>query len=717
MLILTSDNSLSYNMMDMAARGVLGFLGALDGLIYRVVGLLFELFYSLANAQLLNNEMYEAISNKIYIFIGVIALFTLSFSLLKTLVEPDNVGKTTIKSFKTLITSIILLMLMPTIFQYAFSFQNAIMKDDVIGKIFQINIDQTSGQNNNADSMHEMCNFEDGELKSFNVGVEGVEAIPNEISVSKKQCEANYITMTVLEAFITPYDYNVTNNSETPWSEARKYMIYTGNFKYVSTYVDQMLDATENDKSVTYTFLISTIAGCFLIYVILSFCIDLGVRAAKLAFYQLIAPIPILMRLIPGKEGQFDKWTKSVISAFLEIFVRLIIINFIVFICSNIFDIIDGSTSFGSVGIVGKAVLAIGLLLFAKQAPDLLKEAIGIDGTKLNLKIKDKLTGTPVVGKAFGAAYNTANKFKGAATGAAGAGWTALWNGGNVSDAMKYGSMSGLRKGGNQFNAQRQAAYSTLGFKGEAGWFGKQTYLGKKADDVKDKYTDNYKDHILRKWINEYESGEKFQNSYNQKLFELRQQHSNTIQQLENKIAGNNELRNEEISSLSSIYGNERQKLQTMKQNAGEDLNKRLQIQKRMDDLWTKFNNDRKLIDDKYANLNAEIQKGIDIEKEILEGKTETRSILNENGKVEQIEVNKLEQEAFKYARKQCSDKDVTYNDRLKVYTSRINEKEVNEYTRSLEGQKQEAVLAAALKKAGVSQKELEKIVSKNDKK
>ena len=79
-------------------------------------------------------------------------------------------------------------------------------------------------------------------------------------------------------------------------------MIYTGNFRYVTTYVDQMLDSTETKESVTYTFIISTIAGCFLIYIILSFCIDLGVRAAKLVFYQLIAPIPILMRLIPGKQ-------------------------------------------------------------------------------------------------------------------------------------------------------------------------------------------------------------------------------------------------------------------------------------------------------------------------------------------------------------------------------------------------------------------------------
>lgn len=708
-----------FNPMDVFERGLSGALAVLDGFVYRIVSLLFELFYALANAQLLNNEMYEAISTKIYVFIGVIALFTLSFSLLKTLVSPDEVGKTTIKSFKTLVTSIILLMLMPTIFQYAFSFQNAIMKDDVIGKIFQININQTDGKANNEKSMREMCNFENGETKNVDVNLEANYTVPDQIQVTKKQCEANYITMNVLEAFITPYNDSVVNTAGTSWQKAREYMIYTGNFNYVTTFVDKMLDSPPNE-SVSYTFILSTVAGCFLIYIILSFCIDLGVRAAKLAFYQLISPIPILMRLIPGKEGQFDKWTKAVISTFLEIFVRLIIINFVVFMCSNLFDIIDSSTSFGSVGIIGKAVLAIGLLMFAKQAPKLLNEAIGIEGGNLSFKIKDKLTGTPIVGKAFGSAYNTANKFKGAAqgavTGSLGAGWTAFWNNSDMKKAMKVGGMSGFRNGGNQFNSQRQKAYSALGLKGNAGWFGGQEFTGKKEDDYLDDYKDNYKDNILKKWINDYEKGEKWQNNYNQKLSELRQQHSSVIQELENKAVENKNLRNQELSSLASSYANAKQKLQTMEQTAGDDLNKKAQIHAEMESLHDRFNNDRKLIDEKYTKLNAEIQKGIDIEKGILEGKTETRSILNEKGKVEQIEVNQLEQEAFKYARKQCSDEDVTYNDRLKVYTSRINEKEVNEYTRSLEGQKQEAVLAAALKKAGVSQKELEKIVSKNNK-
>ena len=56
--------------------------------------------------------------------------------------------------------------------------------------------------------------------------------------------------------------------------------------------------AGRRDFVVDYYVGISTVVGCFLIYIILSFTLDLGVRVIKLAFCQLIAPIPIVMRCV-----------------------------------------------------------------------------------------------------------------------------------------------------------------------------------------------------------------------------------------------------------------------------------------------------------------------------------------------------------------------------------------------------------------------------------
>ena len=55
-----------------------------------------------------------------------------------------------------------------------------------------------------------------------------------------------------------------------------------------------------------YLFLISTLAGAFCAYVILGFVIDMGVRAVKLAYLQLIAPLPILSLILTNQKKVFD---------------------------------------------------------------------------------------------------------------------------------------------------------------------------------------------------------------------------------------------------------------------------------------------------------------------------------------------------------------------------------------------------------------------------
>ena len=150
---------------DTVVYGIIGLLAVIDGVVFKLVSVFFKLFYALAEVQLLDNSIYRAIADRVYLFIGVIALFMLSSSLLKALVNPDEINKGVIKSFKSLITSVILVVLIPTIFKYAFSMQSAILSDNIIGKIFQIDLNKfkETGESpitNSSDSMYEVCNFE-----------------------------------------------------------------------------------------------------------------------------------------------------------------------------------------------------------------------------------------------------------------------------------------------------------------------------------------------------------------------------------------------------------------------------------------------------------------------------------------------------------------------------------------------------------------------------
>lgn len=367
------------SLFNVAKYGFFSIFLYIDSVVYKIVSMLFSVFFSLAELQLLKDDAYQAISSRIYLLVGIVALFSITISLLKALVNPDNLGKGTISSFKNLIVSMLLVILMPTIFKYAFSFQAAIINDGVINNLFNFSI--TTGEN----EMVNECN----NPKDVSVNTADNETLSSEINMTVDECQANYITMTVLQAFFSPSNDNVTNNYGTTWKDARRYIWYTGDFDYIATFAEQV-NKGDSNSYITYYIIITTIAGFFLGYVILSFCLDLGIRAFKLAFYELIAPLPILMKIVPGQEGKFDKWRKEVVSTFLEVFVRLIIISFIIFMCGNLFKLIDGE-EWGNVGILTKAILALGLFAFAKQAPKLLKDALGLEGAGVRLGIKGKL--------------------------------------------------------------------------------------------------------------------------------------------------------------------------------------------------------------------------------------------------------------------------------------------------------------------------------------
>lgn len=464
------------SLFNVAKYGFFSIFLYIDSVVYKIVSMLFSVFFSLAELQLLKDDAYQAISSRIYLLVGIVALFSITISLLKALVNPDNLGKGTISSFKNLIVSMLLVILMPTIFKYAFSFQAAIINDGVINNLFNFSI--TTGEN----EMVNECN----NPKDVSVNTADNETLSSEINMTVDECQANYITMTVLQAFFSPSNDNVTNNYGTTWKDARRYIWYTGDFDYIATFAEQV-NKGDSNSYITYYIIITTIAGFFLGYVVLSFCLDLGIRAFKLAFYELIAPLPILMKIVPGQEGKFDKWRKEVVSTFLEVFVRLIIISFIIFMCGNLFDLIK-NLSWGDTGpgLLAKAILALGLFAFAKQAPKLLKDALGLDGSGVKFGIKGKLTDVPVAGKAFAAGYGVASKLKNSATGAVsgglGAGWSSMVNKNGFANGFRYGAAKGAKNGGNQFNSQRRDMYTRYGGKGVAGAFGGQAYFDKKAD-------------------------------------------------------------------------------------------------------------------------------------------------------------------------------------------------------------------------------------------
>lgn len=337
-----------------------GFLLTIDGLIYNLICYVTEIFNSLVKLNVFTNEGYNDIVSRIYIVLGLIMLFVLAYSLLKAIINPENFSKGE-TSFSKLIgntvSSLIIIAILPTVFSVAFNIQNSLVNQGTIYKIILGN------DSNNSSST-------------------------DKIKVGGRQIA--YYTFTSFFYENDQSDGGNTDSSENSYDNIKDAVEGGDSFTKFSTLSEKVVD-----KSITYMFPVSTIAGIVILYILLNFCFDVAVRVVKLAFYQIIAPIPVMCRIIPGGKMKdvFSKWLKQVISLFVEVFIRMAAIafgvKFVQIIVSNKDSLnIDAST--GARRIV-MALLIMAVVIFIKQIPKIIGDMFGIDTAGMKLGLMDKL--------------------------------------------------------------------------------------------------------------------------------------------------------------------------------------------------------------------------------------------------------------------------------------------------------------------------------------
>lgn len=357
-----------YNVFDFGLTGVFLFL---DSIVYWFVALLFSLYVAVAGVAI-PSDIYSQITTNFEVVIGVFALFYLAYSLLKALVNPDELQKTTPKVVMNLIISLVLLGVVPIIFNYSMKLQNLIISQNVIGNLIY-------GTNTTTD-------------------IEG----------------AGYaLAFTTLEAFLKIDDNKVgtnvfdQNNNAVTWSQLRESIIVDKKLKNITAIPHWVEPIHNGDYNCYYYPIISTICGGLLAYVVLSFCLDMGVRVFKLAFYQIISPIPILLRILPEKKSVFDNWVKATINTWLEVFIRIFIIQIGIFMISSVCKAIDNgdilfNTTGASINAFIKVIIILGFVTFLKQAPKLLCDALGIKGEGIKLGIGGKVSASLGAAAAIG---------------------------------------------------------------------------------------------------------------------------------------------------------------------------------------------------------------------------------------------------------------------------------------------------------------------------
>ena len=345
------------------------FLLWLDQSVYWFAAQCYQLFMKLSTAQIFTDDFFSSFAKRIYAILGVFMLFYLVYALLNAIVDPDKLtnDKGAGKIAVNLIISLTLLGLLPNIFDLAYRMQNFVLSSNLLGAMI---------------------------LGSDVVDVSDSESVKeNNESLIRF---GDYASFTVLNSFLIPENVNPTLDDGYNWYGIKKEILEEGkweNLTLLSNAVSNGISIGGENFVLTYRPIVSTAAGIFLIYILLSFTLDLGVRVVKFAFYQLLAPIPIVLRIIPSKKGTFDKWLKQTLSVYFEVFVRVglmyIAIYFINAITTNntLMKMWTKSTS----GKLALAIIIIGVFAFAKQAPKIISDVLGIDTGGLKLGIGDKL--------------------------------------------------------------------------------------------------------------------------------------------------------------------------------------------------------------------------------------------------------------------------------------------------------------------------------------
>ena len=137
--------------------------------------------------------------------------------------------------------------------------------------------------------------------------------------------------------------------------------------------------------------------------------------------------LPILLaplNVSPKKDNLFSKWWKVYFSTYIDIFLRVLIIYFVIYLCGLILDNVEagtGSVFWDSVGTSSNKnfvmiAMILALLTFAKKAPELIKDLIPASASKLGFGAswKDIVGMGALVGGTAGLAIGSLGRIPGA---------------------------------------------------------------------------------------------------------------------------------------------------------------------------------------------------------------------------------------------------------------------------------------------------------------
>lgn len=369
---------------DWFINGFRSFFSVIDTMIYSVISSMYQIFFNIASSTIISGEVIRQFFSRVQLILGIIVLFKLTLSLISGIINPDIVtdGKNgTSKIVTRIVTALIMLVLIVPLnipedvitngsyesqlnnngilFGTMYELQNRVLSQNVFAKLI-LNKDISMEESTTSETMAEAGrNLASTILKTFvTVNLVSEEAENNIKSTSDYLEPSNRMCK----------DEDSTNMVDT--------YLLTNNVRTILNLTSNYCDGY---FVFNYNFLISTIVGIIFIVIMVGFTLDIAVRAFKLAVLRLIAPIPIISYIDPKMENSCGTFGKTTVKIYGDLFIRVIVINFAIFVIDSIstYGIVITVTT-GAIGMFSRLFVYLGLFVFAKQAPNfIVSDALG----------------------------------------------------------------------------------------------------------------------------------------------------------------------------------------------------------------------------------------------------------------------------------------------------------------------------------------------------
>ncbi len=303
--------------------------------VYAIIRNHFNIFVRIAELDISSSVNINEIYQRVTMIITIVMTFYVAISIIQYTVNPEKLSdkeKGAGKVAYRIIATILLIAFVPDIFSIAYKLQNKLIETQVFSKI--------------------ILGREVEDYRSF-----GSEFAASTFSafyrVDKSECGDN---CDEAEANVKNVIDGISKGATT--------------LSIIKSSVGEWIDGVDFDG------LLALIFGCYVIYVIFLYSIDVAVRCVQMLFLQIIAPIAIMSYLVPNKNNLFQKWVKQCTTTYLDLFIRISIMYFAMLLLKVIqhaYDPLSVMVNNG-VGPITYIFFVLGVLVFIQRVPKLLKE-------------------------------------------------------------------------------------------------------------------------------------------------------------------------------------------------------------------------------------------------------------------------------------------------------------------------------------------------------